>query len=712
MNQGWRPRLTITLIIASLGVAATAITPGMRLSLGSDEPVHLVTDWSHRHLVFAPPKNLFQQFELSGNVRYVQQWVRRNAEKTGDPGGSANPWWERPERSTLHRDWNAYLGINGGGTAASVGAGNYPAKYSFRVTSASCSDFVVYNTGLTGSTTGLGAGTIATFSAGTPATGQSLTITSGANSILVTSGSVTNGTTWAVSNSPATNATNLVTSIMDNTNFAALNLTVAANIPATGQVYMEDNTAGILGNLVHITNNVALLSFPLTSFADGSTGVPTIVAYDNLYSSCSGTVPSTYWAYVTGTAGAVVTSPALSGDGTQLAFVQSTGGSAELVLVKWKADGSTVETPTNLTGADTVTNANYRACMAPCMTTITFGGTGTHADTNSSPFYDYTPGDDTLYVGDNDGSLQKFTGVFLGTPAIAGAPWPVTLTAGNIVTSPVYDSSAGNIYAADSGGFVYKVVASSGAVTKSARVGEGLGIVDGPIVDGTNGQIFVVTGTTGACTPGNSALIQFSVGFASGSTGTTTVNLGTCATATPLYGGSFDNAYYTGNAGFMYVCGNAGGDPTLYQVAVNAGNLGTVTTGPVLTTAATTCSPVTEIYNPNASGGAKDWLFLSVQNDAVTNGSINCPLNAGCLVSFNVASGATMSGTTATSAQAAAAGGASGIVVDNTVSTTTVGGASEIYFTPLSTTTISTCTTIGQTGLGGCAIQASQSGLN
>ena len=40
------------------------------------------------------------------------------------------------------------------GTGATIGAGNYPAKYSLTTTSANCSnDFVVYPTGLAGSNT-------------------------------------------------------------------------------------------------------------------------------------------------------------------------------------------------------------------------------------------------------------------------------------------------------------------------------------------------------------------------------------------------------------------------------------------------------------------------------------------------------------------------------------------------------------------------------
>ena len=56
-----------------------------------------------------------------------------------------------------------------------------------------------------------------------------------------------------------------------------------------------------------------------------------IIAYDNLYSGCSGTVPQTYWAYNTG--GQILTSVTFSQDGTQVAFAQSAGGQGEVVLL-------------------------------------------------------------------------------------------------------------------------------------------------------------------------------------------------------------------------------------------------------------------------------------------------------------------------------------------------------------------------------------------
>jgi hypothetical protein len=55
-----------------------------------------------------------------------------------------------------------------------------------------------------------------------------------------------------------------------------------------------------------------------------------------------------------------------------------------------------------------------------------------------------------------------------------------------------------------------------------------------------------------------------------------------------------------------------------------------------------------------------------------------------------------------------AAGGTSGIIVDNTVGAGTVVGGSQIYFSTLSDD-LAGC---GFTGVGGCAVQASQPGLN
>jgi hypothetical protein len=223
--------------------------------------------------------------------------------------------------------------------------------------------------------------------------------------------------------------------------------------------------------------------------------------------------------------------------------------------------------------------------------------------------------------------------------------------------------------------------------------------LDAPILDPTNGTLYAFIGNDGT---GKSAVYQFSTAnfvFPTTHPCGNEVTLGTgSTTGTPIYAGTFDQAYYGGAAGHLYVCGNAGGDPTLYAISVPIGGVltaGAATAGPVLTTAAATCSPVTEFEN-----GANDWIFLSVTNNAVTGGVIGCVTATGCIMSFNVAAGIPAS----TSAHAAETGGTSGIVVDGSSAAI---GASQVYFTTLGD---QTCTT--STGSGGCAIQASQSTLN
>ena len=226
-------------------------------------------------------------------------------------------------------------------------------------------------------------------------------------------------------------------------------------------------------------------------------------------------------------------------------------------------------------------------------------------------------------------------------------------------------------------------------------------LLDAPVIDSLNKVIYVVIGNDST---GSSGLYQFAESYAANNCGTE-IKLGTgSTTGVEVYSGNFDNAYYGGSAGHFYVCGNAGGDPTLYQVTVSSAGVasGTAKASAALTTAATKCGPVTEIYNPNASP-ATDWIFTSVQAAATTATPISCPASSGCIMSFNVTSGTALTTSTATVGHTTVAGGSSGIIVDNTVESNPT-GASQIYFTPLAN---QACSTSG--GTGGCAIQASQS---
>ena len=70
--------------------------------------------------------------------------------------------------------------------------------------------------------------------------------------------------------------------------------------------------------------------------------------------------------------------------------------------------------------------------------------------------------------------------------------------------------------------------------------------------------------------------------------------------------------------------------PTLYQVRIAAGAPGTVTAGPVLSSATTGCSPTTDISNPSATGGANEWVYAGVQASGLGN---SCA-SAGCVMNF------------------------------------------------------------------------------
>lgn len=519
-----------------IGAALVAlVTVGWILTLQAARPYEygLPTDWSHRHVIFSQPQTAEQVARVAHDPRYWQQFIRKNMVQvlfTGD--GVSNP----DPRPALATATDLSPGSSDGfwslsmGNGATVGAGNFPTKYSFSSTTATCSnvahpDFVIFNTGLQ--------------SSGTQAS---------------------------------------------------------------------------------------------------------IIAYDNLYSGCSayGSVPTVYWAYNTteqGIAGAVKTSPITSLDGSQIAFVQTDGLHGYLILLKWKANDGTLTRPTAPTYK---TAALYSACTAPCMTAFalrTSAGSGAQTnDISSSIFYDY--GGDTAYVGDSLGKVHKYHPFFNATPAEVGAPWPVQANAANhtALTSPVYDHVTQKVFVGDAGGY-FESIGATGTATVSAQVDHGAGIsTDGPILDQTAQKVYVFSsndGSGGCGGAGCAAVYLFSTTFTAGTSGTKT-QVGT-SSATPnfLFAGDFDNAYYTSRnaTGNLYVCGNTAANPTIYQLPISAGvmpaaanSLGTVTT----TGSTDSCSEVTDVSNPNASGGLEEQIFFSPTN----HGRATACSSKGCVESF------------------------------------------------------------------------------
>src|SRR5713101_6854206 len=97
---------------------------GAREDRAGGEHEDMETDWSHRYVVYSTPTSLMRWFELSGDRRYVDQWRRRESEH-GRHDRDERRWHRAPEDPhKIQGDWSMDMGMG-----ATVGAGNYPAKF-------------------------------------------------------------------------------------------------------------------------------------------------------------------------------------------------------------------------------------------------------------------------------------------------------------------------------------------------------------------------------------------------------------------------------------------------------------------------------------------------------------------------------------------------------------------------------------------------------
>ena len=456
-----------------------------------------------------------------------------------------------------------------------------------------------------------------------------------------------------------------------------------------------------------------------------------LVGINNLYTeatpTCNNGSPWVAFAYntVTQTGGQIKTSPALSEDGTKVAFVESTAGASYFhVLVL----PNPIPEPPSQIGtvlSPQIPTSCSQPTTAGCMTTLAIESTAT--DSNSSPWVDYST--DTAYIGADNGLLYKITPVFGGgQPALVNDPsnWPVTVSnqAIKILTAPVVDDTAGLIFIGDGEGYLYSVKLSSPGKTYSARQtigwathGNGTGVVDPPIAvtdpaNPTLDQVFAFTGCSQVIGIGG-AITQLPANFATGVPSTAnTVDLGSASgtgncTGENVHSGAFDNAFWVNgsSSGHMIACGfvNNGGapsDPEMYFFPFNASHVITSTGSSkfiVNTTKGDECSPITEFYN-----GTTDRLFFGV---GLTNGFLESSTITTSLTT------PTCTGTPTSSCvrSPTALGGTSGIVIDNQLSN----GGTNIYFSTLAPGSVNRqkCNVPGGIANPYCAVKLTQSAL-
>jgi hypothetical protein len=410
------------------------------------------------------------------------------------------------------------------------------------------------------------------------------------------------------------------------------------------------------------TNDYAVFGLNVAGINGGRANM---VGFNNLYVGTipvvglcgSGPQPLTMFAYniTTVAAGRIATSPVLSADGTKIAFVETGSTSAVFHVLTWSTGA----------GNGTITvSAVPGTGNAASMTSLTYATTA--PNTRSSPWVDYVT--DTAYVGADDGKIYKITGVFKGTPTLAGAPWPVTVSANIRLTPPVVDNRLGLVMVGSQNGVFSSINIGTGVV-KSLVVGRSggtnPGILAAPIVDVTNGTSFVVSSNDGASgvfvEVDSATMTQMTkgvIGIASRS-----------GTAINLYEPAFSNDYFNDpSTGVARLCGTGAADMTPRQYAFGftgrTMNAAPVSSSQLLTSTAARCTGWTEFFNPNVGAPpGTDFFFFGLTADCTGAGT------SGCVVS-------NANGTSITTADVT--GGPSGIVVDNF---STDGQASSIYLT-------------------------------
>jgi hypothetical protein len=278
------------------------------------------------------------------------------------------------------------------------------------------------------------------------------------------------------------------------------------------------------------------IAFPTGSA--GAANAASIVAYYELYSSCAGS-PTVYWAYNTN-GGTISNSPISYTDG-QLAFIQVTGTTASLVLLKGaKASTSpTVTTPTQLTTSNrTVTGCNPSTtsttliCNTGSFTSADVGtaiSDGTHILLGTT-ITGYTSGTTVMLSQDpatNGTSVSETVSDFTSTvvsPANYSSCTPPCMTSmflhgspGDTYSAPFYDFTNDDLYVGDDSGKLHQFTGVFlGTPTENTTSPWPVTLSDeltSPVYDPTSGYVFV----------GNTGGILYAVG--TGNEGTSSGNV-------------------------------------------------------------------------------------------------------------------------------------------------------------------------------------------
>jgi len=638
-------------------------------------PQGVVSDWTHKHVVFPDSKDESEMAEARKDPRWVHDWNLRHRDT----------WWRgrnrRPPETedTGSRDWNVAL-------APAVPTFGFEPIFDFTFTIGTQAGFGSLNTSdqtggkflaTAGSLTVTGAADIGNYSlhAGGPAvttspgggfvydnllhpTYPTLNPSLDVDGILFTNAAAFEVNLWGNGvNAYEYDDKGYVTDRTGN----PFTLTTA---PGGGQTFPAKYVFDIKA-APSCANDFVAIGMPVNPAPAGQAN---IIGYNNLYSSqtlpapvpapfCATVGPTVKFAYASGT-GQIPASLTLSQNGTQLAYVETlpTGSSYfHILTIGTTGTNGTSATAAVVPGATGGNNAvDRRVLLSPD------GGVTNQPSTNA-PWVSYTTNDanDVAYVttyskaGAGSGYMYKLTNVFNGSaPTIV---WSAAITA--VPSAPVYDMASNRVFFTDSSGRIDYVIDSGaspapvyGAILAAGNTSEY------PItLDTTHHFVYASFDTNGT----NALIVQAPTTLAS----SVSVPVGSSTvTYTGPYGVDFNNAWHTGvGTPLLYVAGTGTGAlPTLYGIGFIAAtgllNASAVTTTPLATGIADE-SPVTEFYNPLLN---KDYLFVGVTNHCVATTLGGA---AGCVMSLDITAG--FPTVNAATTALAASGGTTGIIVDN-----------------------------------------------
>jgi len=638
-------------------------------------PLGIVSDWTHRHVLYPDSKDDFVMARIRKDPRWVQNWYLRHQDA----------WWpehHRRHRDRDRRDWSVPL--------AASSATAFEPLFDFAFTLGPDTGYGTLNTtdvgggefnataGFLTVTGGRDVGSYPLYPGGPGVTSSPSGFFVYDNDLFPSMDPLidTVGGPLFISGSLEINLFAYGPdsySFYDNTGYNNTGSSFTLNTdPGGGQTFpakfVFDVTAA-----PSCTNDFVVIGIPAHAASGGQAN---IVGLNNLYSSsipgayCSGSGPTVTFAYASGT-GQVPASITISQDGSQIAYVENlpSGSSYFHVLTI----GTTGTNGTSATAAVVPGIAGGNNALDQSVLLSPDGGTTNQSSTNAA-FVVYTPNDanDVAYVttyssaATGSGYLYKISNVFSGsaTPMLV---WSVPINA--VPSTPVYDPVSNNVFFTDGSGRIDYVTDTgvSPSVVYSAVLANGDTAENPVILDSTNQMIYASFNSNGT----NALIVQAPTSMAS----TVSVPVGTeTTTFTGPYEPGFNNAWYTGSGTpLMYVAGTGTGTlPTLYSVGFNGSgvmNTSADTTTAPLATGTADSSPVTEFYNAALQ---QDFIFVGVTHNCIATIGGG---TAGCVMSLDITNG--FPTVNASSTALAALGGTTGIIVDNDSSLIE---ASSIYY--------------------------------